>query len=135
MFTEINVSALKGGGGKVETVPKFRISKGGSMGLNRHLLSLMGEGSATPEFVHFLKNEVGHYFIYLDGNPKNGLKMRIQNKAGSRDGVIQCRGLVNQIIADLDLAVGDEAKTSVRLDVDPDGQKVPGTKAKAFRIY
>lgn len=135
MFTEINVSALKGGGGKGETVPKFRISKGGSMGLNRHLLSLMGENDSSTQYVHFLKNDEGHYYIYLDGNPKNGLKMRIQNKGGSRDGVIQCRGLVKQIIADLDLAVGDEAKSSVRLDVEPSLEKVPGTKAKAFRIY
>ncbi len=135
MFTEINVSALKGGGGKGETVPKFRVSKGGSMGLNRHLLTLMGEDYSSLQFVHFLKDNEGQYYIYLDNNPKNGLKMRIQDKGGSRDGVIQCRGLVNQIIADLYLAVGDEAKSSVRLDVDPNGQKVPGTKAKAFRIY
>lgn len=105
------------------------------MGLNKYALTLLGEKPGALNYAHFLKDSNGLYWVYLDNNPKNGLKVRIQEKGGSRDGIIQNRSLVKQFIEELDLAIGEEKKSSIRLDFDLDGHPVPDTKARAFRIY
>lgn len=127
-FTEVDIT-------KFQTTPKFRISRGGLMRLNKYALTLLGEKPGTENYAHFLKDSNGNYWVYLDNKPKNGLKVRIQEKGGSRDGIIQNRALVKQFIEELDLAIGEDKKSLIRLDIDPIGQPVPDTKAKSFRIY
>lgn len=134
-FTEIDLTSFeKSRSGK----PSFRISKGGSMAINKtamlEFIRLGVVNMETQHFMHLTVDNDGAYWMYINQDAYNGLKIRITETDKKLESIIQCRGLVNQLIADLDLAIGDGKKSSVRMDIDTDNP-MKYKKNLLFRIF
>lgn len=132
-FKEIDITNLKR---SRDGKPVFRVSKGGSIGLNKSALALYEITEATDgKYAHFIQDENDSYWLYINDQAKNGIKIRFQVKTNSLEGFVQCTGFVKKLIIELDLPIAEDKRSSVRLDFDTENPvkiKGAGTAYKLF---
>jgi hypothetical protein len=138
-FTEVKINQLNG---KLGNSRKFSVHKSGAFRISPALIDDLGINTAslngknavhTPQYLHFLKDDDGSYYIYVNSEEYNGLRLRIFKKEKSTSIILQCRSLVDTLIRDLDLAIGPDKLKSVKLDVDTTPEYHNGDQV--WRLY
>lgn len=118
-------SAFPSGRGRKTESPLVIITLSGAININGPGMKLMELHHG--EYVLVAKDKHGDYFIgkQIDGSREDAYKVRAANK--EKKIVFNCKGLVDQMVTEKDLALAPEKKKSIKLALNPDAVYAHGT--------
>ena len=126
-------------GDKRSGIPYLRVSKSGTGTLSLEACKKLQLQAGDEVEFFFEKKDAGRnevkYVMYISKAIEKGASFNLkQNKNFSAGVYFQSSGMIHMMIERLDLAVGDDKKPSVRLDID---FKNPVTyeNQKLFKVY